>query len=93
MVVVETPGIGQGDGGIVPYVDVPIYVMTPEFGAQSQLEKIDMLDYAELCGINKFDRKGSEDAIVMCASRCSATAKPGVSYQILCSVWFDRVTL
>ena len=44
LVVVETPGIGQGDAGIVPYVDVPIYVMTPEFGAQSQLEKIDMLD-------------------------------------------------
>ena len=62
LVVVETPGIGQGDAGIVPYVDLPIYVMTPEFGAQSQLEKIDMLDYAELAIINKFDRKGSEDA-------------------------------
>jgi len=62
LVVVETPGIGQGDAGIVPYVDAPIYVMTPEFGAQSQLEKIDMLDYAELVVINKFDRKGSEDA-------------------------------
>ena len=62
MVVVETPGIGQGDAGIVPYVDVPIYVMTPEFGAQSQLEKIDMLDFAELAIINKFDRKGSDDA-------------------------------
>jgi methylmalonyl-CoA mutase len=62
LVVVETPGIGQGDAGIVPYVDVPIYVMTPEFGAQSQLEKIDMLDYAELAVINKFDRKGSDDA-------------------------------
>ena len=58
LVVVETPGIGQGDAGIVPYVDIPIYVMTPEFGAQSQLEKIDMLDYAELAIINKFDRKG-----------------------------------
>ena len=62
LVVVETPGIGQGDAGIVPYVNVPIYVMTPEFGAQSQLEKIDMLDYAELAVINKFDRKGSDDA-------------------------------
>ena len=62
LVVVETPGIGQGDAGIVPYVDIPIYVMTPEFGAQSQLEKIDMLDYAELAIINKFDRKGSDDA-------------------------------
>ncbi|MGB1807982.1 MAG: cobalamin-dependent protein, partial [Porticoccaceae bacterium] len=62
LVVVETPGIGQGDAGIVPFVDVPIYVMTPEFGAQSQLEKIDMLDFAGLAIINKFDRKGSEDA-------------------------------
>ena len=63
LIVVETPGIGQGDAGIVPFVDVPMYVMTPEFGAQSQLEKIDMLDYAELVAINKFDRKGAEDAL------------------------------
>ena len=63
LVVVETPGIGQGDAGIVPYVDVPMYVMTPEFGAASQLEKIDMLDFAELVAINKFDRKGAKDAI------------------------------
>ncbi len=62
LVVVETPGIGQGDAGIVPYVDASMYVMTPEFGAQSQLEKIDMLDFADLVVINKFDRKGSEDA-------------------------------
>ena len=63
LVIVETPGIGQGDAGIVPYVDLPIYVMTPEFGAASQLEKIDMLDYAELIAINKFDRKGADDAL------------------------------
>lgn len=62
LVVVETPGIGQGDAGIVPYVDASMYVMTPEFGAQSQLEKIDMLDFADLIVINKFDRKGAEDA-------------------------------
>src|SRR5690606_28073951 len=55
LVVVETPGIGQGDAGIVPHVDVPIYVMTPEFGAASQLEKIDMLDFAEAVVINKFE--------------------------------------
>ena len=61
-VVVETPGIGQGDAAIVPLVDVSLYVMTPEFGAQSQLEKIDMLDFADVVAINKFDRKGSEDA-------------------------------
>jgi methylmalonyl-CoA mutase len=63
LIVVETPGIGQGDAGIVPYVDSSLYVMTPEFGAASQLEKIDMLDYADVFAINKFDRKGSEDAL------------------------------
>ena len=63
LVMVETSGIGQGDAAIVPYVDVPIYVMTPEFGAASQLEKIDMLDFAEFVAINKFDRKGSQDAL------------------------------
>ncbi len=63
LIVVETSGIGQGDAAIVPYVDVPMYVMTPEFGAASQLEKIDMLDFAEFVAINKFDRKGSLDAL------------------------------
>ena len=63
LIVVETPGIGQGDAGIVPYVDASMYVMTPEFGAQSQLEKIDMLDFADQVVINKFDRKGAEDAL------------------------------
>ena len=63
IVIVETSGIGQGDAGIVPFVDVPMYVMTPEFGAASQLEKIDMLDFAALVAINKFDRKGAEDAL------------------------------
>ncbi|MFM9880413.1 MAG: cobalamin-dependent protein, partial [Burkholderiaceae bacterium] len=56
VIVVETSGIGQGDAAIVPLVDVPLYVMTPEFGAASQLEKIDMLDFAEFVAINKFDR-------------------------------------
>lgn len=63
MVIVETSGIGQGDAAIVPHVDVPMYVMTPEFGAASQLEKIDMLDFAEFVAINKFDRKGASDAL------------------------------
>lgn len=62
LIIVETPGIGQGDAAIVPLVDVSLYVMTPEFGAQSQLEKIDMLDFASAVAINKFDRKGAEDA-------------------------------
>jgi len=63
LVIVETPGIGQGDAAIVPHVDVSLYVMTPEFGAASQLEKIDMLDFADFVAINKFDRKGAEDAL------------------------------
>ncbi|MEM1244060.1 MAG: fused isobutyryl-CoA mutase/GTPase IcmF [Pseudomonadota bacterium] len=63
LIIVETPGIGQGDAGIVPHVDLSLYVMTPEFGAASQLEKIDMLDYADCVAINKFDRKGAEDAL------------------------------
>lgn len=62
LVVVETPGIGQGDAGIVPFVDHSLYVMTPEFGAASQLEKIDMLDFADVVAINKFERRGAEDA-------------------------------
>jgi len=63
LIIVETSGIGQGDAAIVPYVDVPMYVMTPEFGAASQLEKIDMLDFAAFVAINKFDRKGALDAL------------------------------
>ena len=63
LIVVETSGIGQGDAAIVPLVNVPMYVMTPEFGAASQLEKIDMLDFAEFVAINKFDRKGAADAL------------------------------
>ena len=63
LIIVETAGIGQGDAAVVPLVDAAVYVMTAEFGAQSQLEKIDMLDYADIVAINKFDRKGAEDAL------------------------------
>jgi methylmalonyl-CoA mutase len=63
LVVIETSGIGQGESAIVPLVDASLYVMTPEFGAASQLEKIDMLDFADFVAINKFDRKGAEDAL------------------------------
>ncbi|HEX5768067.1 MAG TPA: fused isobutyryl-CoA mutase/GTPase IcmF, partial [Burkholderiales bacterium] len=63
LVIVETAGIGQGDAAIVPHVDASLYVMTPEFGAASQLEKIDMLDFADFVAINKFDRRGADDAL------------------------------
>jgi methylmalonyl-CoA mutase len=63
LVLVETAGIGQSDSEIVDLVDVPVYVMTSEFGAASQLEKIDMLDLAEVVVINKFDKRGALDAL------------------------------
>ncbi|TLS36692.1 fused isobutyryl-CoA mutase/GTPase IcmF [Pseudalkalibacillus caeni] len=63
LIIVETSGIGQGDAEIVEISDVAMYVMTSEFGAPSQLEKIDMIDFADLIAINKFERKGSEDAL------------------------------
>lgn len=63
LVILETAGIGQSDSQVVDLVDFPIYVMTSEFGAASQLEKIDMLDYAELVVLNKYDRQGSQDAL------------------------------
>jgi methylmalonyl-CoA mutase len=63
LVIVETAGIGQSDSEIVDLVDIPVYVMTSEYGAASQLEKIDMLDLARLVVVNKFDKRGADDAL------------------------------
>ncbi len=63
LIFVETAGIGQGSSAVVDISDVSLYVMTPEYGAASQLEKIDMLDYADLTAVNKYDRHGGEDAL------------------------------
>src|SRR5699024_5121690 len=63
LIFLETSGIGQGNSDVVHVSDLSIYVMTSEFAAPSQLEKIEMLDYADLVAINKFDRKGSKDAL------------------------------
>ena len=63
LVIVETAGIGQSDSEIVDLVDFPMYVMTSDYGAASQLEKIDMLDFAELIALNKYDKRGAEDAL------------------------------
>lgn len=63
MIIVETAGIGQGDSRVVDLVDMSVYVMTAEFGAPSQLEKIDMLDYADIVVVNKYEKRGSEDAL------------------------------
>ena len=75
LVLVETAGIGQSDSEIVDLVDHSLYVMTPEYGAPSQLEKIDMLDFADLIAINKFDKQGSlEDALRDVRKQWRATA-------------------
>jgi len=63
LIIVETSGIGQGDAEITKFTDLSMYVMTSEFGAPTQLEKIDMIDFADVIAINKFERKGSEDAL------------------------------
>lgn len=63
LILLESSGIGQSDTQITEYCDLFLYVMTPEFGAATQLEKIDMLDFADLVAINKFDKRGAEDAL------------------------------
>ena len=63
LIILETSGIGQSDTEILDHSDVSLYVMTPEFGAATQLEKIDMLDFADLVSINKYDKRGAEDAL------------------------------
>lgn len=63
LIILETSGIGQSDTEIVDHSDVSLYVMTPEYGAASQLEKIDMLDFANIVAINKFDKRGAADAL------------------------------
>lgn len=62
-IILESAGVGQGDASILPYCDASLYVMTPEYGAASQLEKINMLDYADVIAINKFDKAGALDAL------------------------------
>lgn len=63
LIILETSGIGQADTEIVDHSDVTLYVMTPEFGAATQLEKIDMIDFADIIAINKFDKRGAQDAL------------------------------
>ncbi len=63
LIILETPGIGQGDGGVEDLCDVSLYVMTPEYGAASQLEKIEMLDVADIVAVNKFERRGATEAL------------------------------
>ena len=65
LIILETSGIGQSDTEIIDHSDVSLYVMTPEYGAATQLEKIDMLDFADLIALNKFDKRGALDALGM----------------------------
>src|SRR5207253_8430865 len=63
LIILETSGIGQSDTEILDHSDVSLYVMTPEYGAATQLEKIDMLDFADVVALNKFDKRGAQDAL------------------------------
>jgi methylmalonyl-CoA mutase len=63
LIILETSGIGQSDTEILDHSDVSLYVMTPEYGAATQLEKIDMLDFADIIALNKFDKRGALDAL------------------------------
>ena len=63
LIILETSGIGQSDTEIMDHSDVALYIMTPEFGAATQLEKIDMLDFADMVAINKYDKRGAQDAL------------------------------
>ncbi|MBU2573892.1 MAG: methylmalonyl-CoA mutase family protein [Elusimicrobia bacterium] len=75
-IILESSGIGQSDTEIVDHSDVPVYVMTPEYGAATQLEKIDMLDFADLVAINKFDKKGAPDALRDVRKQYSRSRRP-----------------
>ncbi|MGD9201465.1 MAG: methylmalonyl-CoA mutase family protein, partial [Chitinispirillia bacterium] len=74
-IIIETPGIGQSDTQIVDLCDISVYVMTPEYGAATQLEKIDMLDFADIIVLNKFDKRGAQDALKDIAQQYSRNHK------------------
>ena len=84
LILVETSGIGQSGTEITEITDIPVYVMTHEYGAATQLEKINMLDLAEIVVLNKFEKKGSWTPYVISASRCSETGAIGTSTRKIC---------
>ena len=84
LVIVETAGIGQSDSEIVDLVDFSVYVMTSEYGAASQLEKIDMLDFADLVVLNKYDKRGAEDALRDIRKQLNAITSRSMSRMMMC---------
>lgn len=78
MILLETSGIGQSDTEILDHSDVSLYVMTPEYGAATQLEKIDMLDFADIIALNKFDKRGGLDALRDVKNNTSAIINNGI---------------
>ncbi len=72
LIILETSGIGQSDTEIIEHSDMSLYVMTPEYGAATQLEKIDMLDFADVIALNKFDKRGALDALRRCEEAVQA---------------------
>ena len=94
LIILETSGIGQSDSEIVDHADLSVYVMTPEYGAASQLEKIDMLDFADVIAINKFDKRGAQDALRDVKETISAKPRSmGNSSRIHASLWFHCLTI
>lgn len=84
LIILETSGIGQSDTEIVDFSNLSLYVMTPEYGAATQLEKIDMLDFADIVAINKFDKRGAMDAIRDVKNNTNATNKHGINLRMTC---------
>ena len=87
LILLETSGIGQGNSAVMEVSDHSIYVMTPNYGAPSQLEKIDMLDYADLVVLNKFERRGAKTHFAMCESRCDETERITRLLLRSCRLW------
>ena len=84
LIIAETAGIGQSDSAITELVDYSVYVMTPEYGAASQLEKIDMLDFAGAVVLNKYEKRGAEDALREVPNRSSAIAVSSMTTRLRC---------
>jgi methylmalonyl-CoA mutase len=84
LIILESAGVGQSDASILDYSDLSLYVMTPEYGAASQLEKINMLDYADLVVLNKFDKAGALDALHDIENNTSAITASGMPKTATC---------